>query len=157
MIGCFDKNLEFDDFRKGKKQYRLKDDKLAIPIKRIPGLALPDGNHLYQGEPLPLHLYDFAMHLYHNWNKPEVLMFYVPKLENEEEAAYLKTMIHHAETLIQELHPQYKIGSVGLFIVLENPRAIFRIKEIANNLHPYFVGGSLGWHDFQLQQQDYSS
>ncbi len=147
LIGCFDKNLEFDDLKKG-KQYRLKNEKLAIPIKRIPGLALPDGNHLYQGEPLPLHLYDFAMHLYHSWNKPEALIFYVPKLENEEEAAYLKTMIHHAETLIQELHPQYKIGSVGLFIVFENPRAIFRIKEIANNLHPYFVGGSLGWHDF---------
>ena len=147
LIGCFDKDLEFDDQRKG-KQYRLKDEKLAIPIKRIPGLALPDGNHLYQGEPLPLHLYDFAMHLYHNWNKPEALMFYVPKLENEEEAHYLKMMIHHAETLIKELNPEYKIGSVGLFIVFENPRAIFRIKEMANNLHPYFVGGSLGWHDF---------
>lgn len=147
LIGCFDKNLSFDDEKKGKR-YRLKDEKLAIPIKRIPGLALPDGNHLYQGEPLPLHLYDFAMHLYHNWNKPEALMFYVPKLENEEEAHYLKTMIQHAEILLQQLFPEYKIGSVGLFIVFENPRAIFRIKEMANNLHPYFVGGSLGWHDF---------
>ena len=147
LIGCFDKNLAFDDLKKGKK-YRLKDEKLAIPIKRIPGLALPDGNHLYHGEALPLHLYDFAMHLFHNWNKPEALIFYVPKLENEEEAHYLKTMIEHAELLIQQLHPEYKLGSVGLFIVFENPRAIFRIKEMANNLYPYFVGGSLGWHDF---------
>jgi malate synthase len=37
---------------------------------------------------------------------------------------------------------------VGLFIVFENPRAIFRIREIADALYPYFIGGSLGWHDF---------
>ena len=147
LIGCFDKTLAFDDLKKGKK-YRLKDDGLALPIKRIPGLALPDGNHLYKEKALPLHLYDFAMHLFHNWSKPEALIFYVPKLENEEEATYVKNMIQTAEMMCKELHPSYQIGSVGLFIVFENPRAIFRIHEIANALHPYFVGGSLGWHDF---------
>lgn len=147
LIGCFDKTLAFDDLKKG-KTYRLKDDGLALPIKRIPGLALPDGNHLYKEKALPLHLYDFAMHLFHNWSKPEALIFYVPKLENEEEATYVKNMILEAETRIKALHPRYQIGSVGLFIVFENPRAIFRIHEIANALHPYFVGGSLGWHDF---------
>ena len=75
-------------------------------------------------------------------------MFYVPKLENEEEAQYLRTMIECAERSIQAIHPTYKLGTVGLFIVFENPRAIFRIKEMAKTLHPYFIGGSLGWHDF---------
>lgn len=147
LMGCFDESLSFYDERK-QKQYALKDRQLARPIKRIPGLALPDGNHIYKGEPLPLHLYDFAMHLYHNWQNPKALMFYVPKLENEEEAQYVHDLIETAETMIQELHPEYQMGSIGLFIVFENPRAIFRIAEIAENLHPYFVGGSLGWHDF---------
>ena len=88
------------------------------------------------------------MHLYHNWNNPKALMFYVPKLENEEEAKYVHDLIETAETMIKELHPEYQMGSIGFFIVFENPRAIFRIAEIAENLHPYFVGGSLGWHDF---------
>jgi malate synthase len=147
LIGCFEKNLEFDDVKRN-KSYRLKEDKLAIPIKRIPGLALPDGNHLWKQNPLPLHLYDFMMHLYHNWDKPEALMFYVPKLENEEEATYLHFMISEAEKQIQSIHPEYTLGSVGLFIVFENPRAIFRIQEMADALEPYFIGGSLGWHDF---------
>ena len=147
LIGCFDHSISFDDQRKN-KQYRLKESHLAIPIKRIPGLALPDGNHLWKENVLPLHLYDFAMHLFHNWARPEALIFYVPKLENEEEAAYLHDMIETAEKKIQELHPEYKVGTVGLFIVFENPRAIFRIKEMAEVLHPYFIGGSLGWHDF---------
>ena len=57
-------------------------------------------------------------------------------------------MIAESERMIKEMHPEYKIGSVGLFIVFENPRAIFRIEEIALELDPYFIGGSLGWHDF---------
>jgi malate synthase len=147
LIECYEQNISFDDSRKN-KQYRLKETKLAIPIKRIPGLALPDGNHLWKGDVLPLHLYDFALHLYHNWKIPQSLVFYIPKLENEEEAIYLRTVIEVAENLIKKENPQYELGSVRLFIVFENPRAIFRIKEIAEELHPYFVGGSLGWHDF---------
>jgi malate synthase len=147
LIGCFDRSLQFVDEERG-RTYELADEDLAVPIKRIPGLALPDGSHLVDGNPLPLHLYDFAMHLFHNWQRSEALVFYVPKLENEEEAAYLKTLITRAEERIAELHPEYEPGTVKLFIVFENPRAIFRIREIADALRPHFLGGSLGWHDF---------
>ena len=57
-------------------------------------------------------------------------------------------MVETAEKLIKKLHPAYKIGSIRLLIVLENPRAIFRVNEIIDNLHPYFAGASLGWHDY---------
>ena len=128
LIGCYNKDLIFDDERR-MKSYRLRNDHLAIPIKRIPGLALPDGNHLWNKEPIPLHLYDFAMHMYHNWNNPEALMFYVPKLENEGEARYLRNMISESERMIKEIHPEYKIGSVGLFIVFENREPSFALKK----------------------------
>lgn len=147
LLGCFDRSLSFDDKARG-KAYRLADDRLSHPIKRIPGLALPDGNHLYRGNPLPLHLVDFVMHMAHNWAKKEALIFYVPKLENEEEAHYLKNLIAVTEAAIHRKHPSYELGSVKLFIVFESPRSIFRITEIADTLHPHFVGGSLGWHDF---------
>ena len=147
LIGCFDYSLEYSDPKNG-KHYALVDEKRAIPIKRIPGLALPDGNHIYKGEPLPLHMFDFVLHMVHNWNRPEALIFYIPKLENEEEAAYLHELISLVEHKIKAKHPDYVIGSVGLFIVFENPRAIFRIREMADTLYPYFIGGSLGWHDF---------
>lgn len=147
LTGCFDGTLRYVDEERG-KTYELADDKLSKPIKRIPGLALPDGNHLLDGQPLPLHLVDFALHLFHNWQHREALVFYVPKLENEEEAAYLADLIAEAEAMIGERHPEYQPGSVRLFIVFENPRAIFRIREMAAALEPYFLGGSLGWHDF---------
>ena len=75
-------------------------------------------------------------------------MFYVPKLENEEEAAYIHKMISAAELMIKHLHNEYQLGSVRLMIVLENPRAIVRTHEIIDALYPYFAGASLGWHDY---------
>lgn len=147
LVGCFDGTLRFEDTERG-RTYQLESERLSKPIKRFPGLAIPDGNHLYKGSPLPLHLFDFALHMFHNWSKPEALVFYVPKLENEEEARYVKFMIETAEDMLRERHDTYQKGQVRVFIVYENPRAIFRIQEIAEALHPYFLGGSLGWHDF---------
>ncbi|MCB9640057.1 MAG: hypothetical protein H6728_04565 [Myxococcales bacterium] len=147
LLGCYDGTLTFEDPKTGKK-YALEAEGRSKPIKRIPGLAIPDGHHLWQGNPLPLHIVDFALQLFHNWRYPEALVFYIPKLENEEEAAYLKEMIQQAEEQLHAIHPSYEIGSIRLFIVFENPRAIFRIREMAEALYPYFLGGSLGWHDF---------
>ncbi len=141
LSACLDGTIEFE-------KYKLADDKLALPIKRFPGLALPCFFLFYQNEAIPLHLYDFALHLFRNWKNPKALAFYVPKLENEEEAAYIRLMMETAEKKIHQLHPEYKIGSIRLMIVLENPRAVFRVHEMMDELHPYFAGASLGWHDY---------
>jgi malate synthase len=145
LTGCFERNLSLDE---GPKSYRLANENLSTPIKRFPGLALPCNFMYWQNNPLPLHLYDFALHLFRNWHIAESLCFYVPKLENEEEAKYIHTMVATAEEMIQELHPEYRLGTIRLMIVLENPRAILRTHEIMDALHPYFVGASLGWHDY---------
>jgi malate synthase len=146
LRACFAKEIDFTDSRG--KRYALAASGLAKPVKRFVGLAIPDGNWLYIGNPLPLHLVDFGLHLFHNAQLLEALVFYVPKLENEEEAAYLAFMIAKAEALTKARLPAYKLGSVRVILVFENPRAIFRIGEMAEALHPYFLGGSLGWHDF---------
>ncbi len=132
----------------GEDKYVLAKDHLSLPIKRFPGLALPCTFLFYRNNPIPLHLYDFALHLFRNWKNPQALVFYVPKLENEEEAAYIHKMISTAERMIQMKHPDYQLGTVRLMVVLENPRAIVRTHEIIDALHPYFVGASLGWHDY---------
>jgi malate synthase len=147
LIGCFEGTLTADDPARG-RQYRLADRGLARPIKRIPGLALPDGSHLLDGNPLPLHLFDLVMHVWHNRTRPEALVIYVPKLENEEEAAYFRALIAATEEAIFARDPRYARGSVRVLVVFENPRAIFRIREIACALGEHFLGGSLGWHDF---------
>jgi len=147
LQGCFAGTLTFVDAARG-RSYRLADAGLARPIKRVPGLALPDGNHLLDGQPLPLHLFDLVMHVWHNRHLPQALALYVPKLENEEEAAYLRALIETTEAQIHAVDPTYPRGSVRVILVFENPRAIFRIREMAAALGPHFLGGSLGWHDF---------
>lgn len=145
LCRCFDGTLTVED---GGRAYAINPDKRAIPIKRIPGFALPATFLFVRENPLPLHIYDFALHLQHRWHDPKALVFYVPKLENEEEARYLGKLIATAEEIIQKLHPEYRPGTIRLMIVLENPRAIFRVNEIIDELHPYFAGASLGWHDY---------
>jgi malate synthase len=138
---CVDRTIRADGLQ-------LAESGLAIPIKRIPGLALPDGSHLLDGNPLPLHLYALVSHVWHHRTRPEALVLYVPKLENEEEAAYLRALIEATERAVAAREPRFVPGALRLLLVFENPRAIFRIREMAAALGPYFLGGSLGWHDF---------
>ncbi|MEK6628063.1 MAG: serine hydrolase [Bdellovibrionota bacterium] len=145
LTSCFEGTLAFTE---AGKKYELASEHLSFPIKRFPGLALPCTFLFYKKNPIPLHLYDFALHLFKNWHNPKALVFYVPKLENEEEAAYIHKMISLAELKIKNLHPEYVLGTVRLMIVLENPRAILRTHEIMDALYPYFAGASLGWHDY---------
>lgn len=147
LLGAFDGTLAFTDPRSG-KAYALADHDRSLPIKRVPGLALPDGNHLLHGNPLPLHLVELVQHAWLHRERAEARVFYVPKLENDEEAAYFATLVRTTEEAIRARLPSYPLGSIRLMIVFENPRAIFRIREMAAALHPWFLGGSLGWHDY---------
>ena len=128
---CFDGKFSFSE---GKKKYALAEDHLSIPIKRFPGIALPCTFLFYKKSPIPLHLYDFGLHLFKNWHNPKALVFYVPKLENEEEARYIHKMISIAEAKVKLYHHEYQLGTVRLMIVLENPRAILRTHEIIDEL-----------------------
>jgi malate synthase len=147
LLGCYDGTLEFTDERRG-KHYQLADEGRSLPIKRIPGLTLPDGSHLVDGNPLPLHLFDLVTHAWHNRARPEALLFYLPKLENEEEAAYVRLLTEATDAAIRRLDPDADPAPLRYMVVFESPRAIFRIREMAAALGPHFLGGSLGWHDF---------
>ena len=147
LAGCFDGSLRFDDPKNG-KTYVLEQSGLSKPVKRIPGLALPDGDHLLDGLPMPLHLVELVQHVWLNRHRPEAQVLYVPKLENDEEAAYLATLLRETEQAVRRREPTFQLHTVRVILVFENPRAIFRIRDMADALFPYFLGGSLGWHDF---------
>ena len=77
LKGCFDGTLSYDDPRNG-KHYSLAEDGLALPVKRIPGLALPAGPPPRQraapssGRAGPAHL--------DQSNREEARVLYFPKL-----------------------------------------------------------------------------
>lgn len=147
LAGCFDGTLTLTDDRTGKR-YRIADQHRSIPIKRVAGLALPDGHHQLDGSPLPLHLLELVQHAHLHRHNPQALTFYFPKLENEEEAAYLAALFTRIEDHLVSLDATYRRGTIRVLVVFENPRAIFRIRHIAQALAPFFLGGSLGWHDY---------
>lgn len=147
LAGCFDGTLTLTDERSGKR-YAITDERRSVPIKRVAGLALPDGHHLLEGSPLPLHLLELVQHAILHRQNPQALTFYFPKLENEEEAAYLATLFRRIEDHLVSIDAAYARGTIRVLVVFENPRAIFRIREIARALSPFFLGGSLGWHDY---------
>jgi malate synthase len=147
LAGCFAGDLEANDPQSGRR-YALAPERRSLPIKRVAGLALPDGNHFLDGAPLPLHLLELVQHAWLHRARPEALVYYFPKLENEEEAAYLAELLAEVELAISARGTPLARGSLRVLVVFENPRAIFRIREMARALHPWFLGGSLGWHDF---------
>jgi malate synthase len=149
LKGCFDGTLTTTDEKTG-KVYKIGDGPRALPIKRIPGISLPCTFLFSAGDnqPLPLHLYDFVLHCHHEWRRPEAMVFYIPKLETEEEARYVRNFIRVTEDHLRKEHPEYQVGTIRLIIVMENARAIFRAHEIMDALYPYFAGASLGWHDY---------
>jgi malate synthase len=147
LAGCFDGSLSFDDPHNG-KHYALAEGGLSKPVKRIPGLALPDGDHLLDGVPMPLHIVELVQHVWLNRTRPEAQVLYIPKLENDEEARYLATLLRVTEEAVKRRHAAFEMQTIRVILVFENPRAIFRIREMAEELYPYFLGGSLGWHDF---------
>ena len=154
-------NLAFDGVltttdQKSGKVYALEDPRPeqgvfpSTPIKRIPGLDLPAVFASIDNDLVPLHMLDFVAHVVANVNNPAALSFYIPKLENEEEAAYLAALIAATENAIRDLGiaPQYVTGTIRVILVLENPRAVFRLNAMMDVLFPYFAGASLGWHDY---------
>lgn len=146
LTGCYARTLEQVDARG--RHLTLAEQDLSVPIKRIPGLPLPAGEIQLEGQPLPLHVLDFVLHVWANRTRPRARVFYVPKLENEEEAAYLRELVEATELAVARRMKAFELDATRLFLVFETPRAIFRIAEMAEALHPYFAGGSLGWHDF---------
>ena len=146
LLGCYDGTLG---------NGTIEASHTAVPVKRHVGLALP-APFLFTATaggadgPMPLHLYDFALHMWHAAAHAEALTYYVPKLETEAEAAYIHAMIAAAEGLVVASGrvPGYALGTVRVLVVLENPRIMFRVNEVMDALHPYFAGASLGWHDY---------
>ena len=131
-----------DDPRNG-KHYSLADDGLALPVKRFQDWRFLMGTTYSTARRSCTS--SVVQHIWINRSCEQALVIYFPKLENEEEAAYLASVIRdrRCEASISGLPAADRSRDLGL---RESTRHLGR--EMGEALYPYFLGGSLGWHDF---------
>ncbi|PSW11027.1 malate synthase A [Photobacterium sanctipauli] len=128
------------------KHYQLDDDP-AVLICRVRGLHLPEKHLLWQGEPIPGCLFDFALYFYHNYKqlleKGSGPYFYLPKLQAHQEAAWWSDVFSYTED-------EFGLprGTIKATVLIETLPAVFEMDEILYSLKEHIVGLNCGRWDY---------
>ncbi|KAE8175795.1 malate synthase A [Photobacterium carnosum] len=128
------------------KLYQLDDDP-AVLICRVRGLHLLEKNLLWNGEPIPGALLDFALYFYLNHQallaKGSGPYFYLPKLQSAREAAWWSDVFSFTED-------QFGLtrGTIKATVLIETLPAAFEMDEILFNLKEHIVGLNCGRWDY---------
>lgn len=129
------------------KDYALHDGKLATMIVRPRGWHLDERHVTYNGNPIPGALLDFGLYFYNN--AKELLArgsgpyFYLPKLENHEEAQLWAEIFAFAEEALG-----LNTGTIKATVLIEVITAAFEMEEILYVLRDYVVGLNCGRWDY---------
>lgn len=128
------------------KEYALNDDP-AVLICRVRGLHLPEKHLLWQGEPIPGSLFDFALYFFLNYKqlleKGSGPYFYLPKLQAYQEAAWWSDVFSFTE---DEFGLQR--GTIKATVLIETLPAVFEMDEILYSLKEHIVGLNCGRWDY---------
>lgn len=128
------------------KEYQLSEDP-AVLICRVRGLHLPEKHLLWQGEPIPGSLFDFALYFYHNYKqllaKGSGPYFYLPKLQAYQEAAWWSDVFSFAEDEFE-----LPRGTIKATVLIETLPAVFEMDEIIHSLKDHIVGLNCGRWDY---------
>lgn len=129
------------------KDYALNKDNLAVMIVRPRGWHLHEKHVLFGGKPIAGALLDFGLFFYHN--AAEQLArgtgpyFYLPKLENHQEAELWADIFDYSEKRLGLKH-----GSIKATILIEVVTAVVEMDEILYALKDYAVGLNCGRWDY---------
>ncbi|WII73874.1 malate synthase A [Bdellovibrio sp. 22V] len=128
------------------KIYKL-NEKTATLVVRPRGLHLDEKNFLIRGEPISASLFDFGLYFFHN--ATELLRrgtgpyFYLPKLENHEEAAWWNDVFNFAQDRLQ-----IPRGTIRATVLIETITAAFEMEEILYALKDHAAGLNAGRWDY---------
>jgi malate synthase len=129
-----------------KKKYTLS-DKPAILNVRSRGWHLPEKHVIINKQPISGSLFDFGLFIYHNGrallDKGSGPYFYLPKLENAEEAALWAEVFRYSEEKLGLPH-----GSIKCTVLNEHLLATFQTDEIIHALKDYIIGVNFGRWDY---------
>ncbi|ACS84261.1 malate synthase A [Musicola paradisiaca] len=128
------------------KIYQLKPHP-AVLICRVRGLHLPEKHVVWQQEPIPGSLFDFALYFFHNYrqllSKGSGPYFYLPKLQSYQEAAWWAEVFSHTEDRFG-----LPRGTIKATVLIETLPAVFQMDEILYYLSDHIVGLNCGRWDY---------
>ncbi|OYW14183.1 MAG: malate synthase A [Rhodospirillales bacterium 12-54-5] len=129
------------------KAYTLNKENLAVLIVRPRGWHLPERHVTWNGEPISGALLDFGLYFFHNAKERLARntgpYFYIPKLENAEEAKLWADIFAFSEDYLGIAH-----GTIKATILIEVLTAAFEMHEILHALRDYAVGLNCGRWDY---------
>ncbi|KAI1717656.1 malate synthase domain-containing protein [Ditylenchus destructor] len=129
-----------------KAEYSLKKDTATLKV-RPRGWHLPEKHVQINKKPMSASLFDFGLFLFHNAKtlveQGSGPYFYLPKLENAEEAKLWAEVFAHAEEKLGLPH-----GTIKCTVLIEHVLAAFQMDEIIYNLKDYIVGLNCGRWDY---------
>lgn len=128
------------------KTYSL-NKKLATLVVRPRGLHLEEKNFQIRGQSISASLFDFGLYFYHN--AQELLRrgsgpyFYLPKLENHEEAQWWNEVFNYSQDRLR-----IPRGSIRATVLIETITAAFEMEEILYALKEHASGLNAGRWDY---------
>ena len=117
-------------------------------IFRVRGLHLDD-RHICNryGDPFSASIVDMVIYVVNNYqafqNDGSSIVLYLPKIQTAEEAALWNEMI-----LALEAHLALRVGTIKVYVLIEQLEATFQLMEIRAVLGSHFVGFNTGRWDY---------
>lgn len=137
--------VSFSDSKNG-KQYKL-NDKTAVLLVRPRGLHMREDHVRMGGAAISASFFDFGLYLFHNRTalaaRKSGPYYYLPKLENWQEAALWSDVISHAEDALGLAR-----GTVRVTVLIETITAAFQMDEILHALKDHIAGLNCGRWDY---------
>jgi len=128
------------------KHYQLTDDP-AVLICRVRGLHLKEKHVTFNGTIIPGALFDFALYFFNNYKallkKGSGPYFYLPKLQDHQEAKWWSEVFHATEDYFG-----LDTGTIKATVLIETLPAVFQMHEILFNLKEHIVGLNCGRWDY---------
>ncbi|MCF6292331.1 MAG: malate synthase A [Robiginitomaculum sp.] len=128
------------------KTYRLNDDP-AVLLVRPRGWHLHEAHLTIDGQPISASLFDFGLYLFHNHKALRNLQsgpyYYLPKLENADEARLWNLVIFHAQSYLG-----LAVGTVRVTVLIETLLASMQLDEILYELRDHICGLNCGRWDY---------
>lgn len=116
-------------------------------IFRTRGLHLDDRHLRADGASLSASIVDLTLYVVHNQqalrDAGRSIVLYLPKIQTAEEAAFWNTLLSALETYLQ-----LEVGTIKVYVLVEQLEATFQLMEIRAALGLHFVGFNTGRWDY---------